>query len=412
MEQLKTVESINELTKIAPKTVKDFTDQLDFFFKLYLKEYNIQNSLASKIVKEKWWISSMIKEIFWYEFNWESDEKIDIHNLEFFLFYLSKFLNKIYTNHPELKDILKEWLWTKEWIAGKEFFNNPSVDVNEIYLIELFFKEFLVSKWIKNTSEYNNEIIKKDSQESFKILVNDLIETVVFIKWKNNNVEWWSDLIQLLLLLKTKYHQLNLEKIEDFIENINNSFEIFSKTEFEEKIIIFVLEQIKKFFPEIYWRELILYNIEAVLLWRWKPEKSYLLDKQNFYFKRQNEKKTGEMDQFPRNWKHLKESKNDEIFKDINIYDIYWKKVYWWDITKRHFSKLTWTYFILTENDAIDNIPKFAKTNVRVLCKDKKTTQHENITTAYIDTDYMRIKAIWKIQNWEYIKNVFGPELE
>jgi hypothetical protein len=319
-----------------------------------------------------------------------------------------KFLDKIYENDQGLWEIYKEWLWTKEWIAWKFYFENEYIDVHEIQIIELFFNEFLNHKWIRKTSEHQKAEQNHLLYNDFITYIEDLIWTAVYIKTSKQNIEWTDDLIQLLLLIISKTKELPTENIENFIDTSIKALEILNKQNFNNHIVWYLLDQIKISFPEIYTRELTLFKIEAVLLWKGDSKTTYLLDKWNFYFSNRKKEKENKSDVFPKNNMNIIWIEEDiDWLKDIHVFDIYWKKVYNWDLVEKNISKLRWTYYILSEEDAITNIPESAKAN-NIALIGNIVAKHwsEPLDLAFLDKDYIIINALWKIQDWKYIENV------
>ncbi len=402
-----------ELTNIAPKTIEDLMNQLEYFFALYIKERWLKWSLVEEIISKNWWIDEVIKKIFWNEFDWKSKTNLNSERLMFILIgRFWNFIKKIYDSCPELWDYYKQWFWTKEWVVWKIFFDNDYVDVNEISIIEEFFSDFLKNKWFKETKDFQargheNEIYN----QAYKFFQN-IIEIVISINKEEEDKLWYNSLIQLLIIIIWKTREQKVEDIEQFIDSTSEIIENYSDKEYKNNLVPFLTEQVKKYFPEIYTKDLTFLQVETILLWEWKDSASYIVNKSSFYFNSSDEKNTWKNDIFPENWTKIPWIEEEiEGLKDIYIYNIYWKEVYYWDMTLRDMQNLSWTYYILSDYDAKINIPVFLKIHEK-LSSDSNIYIFPNDSNIYIDTSYIKIHALWKIQDWNYIENVYEIEIE
>jgi hypothetical protein len=260
--------------------------------------------------------------------------------------------------------------------------------------------------------------------DNSRFFIENILSYIPFSIWVHKIENKWKKLTQLLLLLRSNVTRYSPEKLNSFIE-------WFSKYKIEDnslesmiKFIDFVLDLIKLHFPELASKEYTKFRVETVLLWEYKENSEdsfylWLLPLDNFYFRKNEEIPPNENDKFPILWNLIHHYDNRlKWMKNINIFDIYWNKVFWWDIWENDITNLVWTYYILTENDWWRNVPKFAMWNVKSLrpAKDpiwevtrKIRPLPEGISIPndiiYINPDYVRIKARWKIQWWKYIIN-------
>jgi hypothetical protein len=197
----------------------------------------------------------------------------------------------------------------------------------------------------------------------------------------------------------------------------------------------------KRHFSQFYNIEHTKYQVKSVLLWKYQEnnkDTSYLkmLPTNNFYFNREDEVYPCSSDIFP-DYNLLVYTNFVSMLKDVSIFDIYWNKVYEWDISQDYIVNLKWTYYILSNKDWLKNIPKFALWNVvyfkkfKIVNKDKqcmtqfwssryidnnknnseKQEPNKKNDFIYVNPDYVAIKAIWKIQWWKYIENITSLDI-
>jgi len=414
-----------ELSNKAPENIKDLLNQIEFLFAKYLKDKEKNNSLISELVKEKWWLLVILKEVYWDKFDWESEEKFNIEKLSSFLDKISEIWEEIYRSNPELEIIIDTVWWDSPiWLAWKQFFENPNIVTNDISLMEWFFRYHLKKQWILETEETKERLKEVMFNGNFFYFIKEILWIVVSITWISESKENWNNLIQLLLLISSKVQNYSRNKLESFMDSVNNTFKNKGNIDELEVFINLLLEQIKVSFPDIYWKEHTLYKVEVILLWEFdeNSKDSYyvnLLPTDNFYFRKDEENIQIESDNFPIEWKIIDSYQGRlDGMKNVNIFNTEWKKVFWWDVSEEDIKNLVWTYYILGESEWWRDVPKFAQWNIEWIrpAKDEIWEERrknipilEGITipndVPYINPDYIRVNARWKIQNWKYIKN-------
>lgn len=410
------------LNNDSPKNISQIILWVDFLFRVYLKSLNIDDIIKQKVyslISKKWWLSNILKDVFKEKFDFNSQEELDVDNLKSFLEAVSEIWDEIFQNNQELKSAQKREWWNALVRAWIYYFDDKTVSKTEMIIIENFFRSYLIKKYI-----IPNEWLKKETEEFKKrfvfgnIITNQLLHYVMYTQMICK-ISKSQDIIQLLLYLIKTTNNLPLDKIEEFILNI----EKFDFKEDDLENIENLYNFITQIFPDIQILTQTKIEVETILLWKYDKDDSEswflkLIPKNNFYF-RKNEEIISKDDIFPEQWQMLRYYEDRvEWMKDINIFDTNWNKVFWWDIWYKDIENIKWTYYILTQGDWWRNVPSFAKWNIYSL-KPAKDELWELLRSnnplfdwlsipndvVYIDPWYMRTMAVLKIENWNIIKN-------
>lgn len=428
---------IYELTSIAPKNINELILQIEFNFLAHLKALNIEESQKEKIkalLKSKWWLKNILNEVYKWRFNLESDKELDLQSLRKFLEDISEIWQEIIDNFPWFKNFQRSKSWSPLQIAWMYYFNDESITTQDMIIIETFFRSYLVNKYIVLSKEWerkNGEVLNAYYFSS--MIQNQLLLYTIYAE-TILNISEAKEVTQLLLLLVKNSSKLSQKQIEDFwawVEQIDFK-------EKSEKPTNKLLKLIKDIFPEIFSIEDTKYKVSAILLWEYSENdsKSFnfrLIPNDNFYF-RKDEEIINEGDTFPEagNMIYNYEDRIDWM-KDICIFDTNWNKVFWWDVWEKDIKDIKWTYYILTQSEWWRDAPEFAQANIKALKPvvdpiwDTIRAIHplnelgqkiwdsmwinmpNNITipndVPFLIPEYVRALAVWKIENWKYIKN-------
>lgn len=446
--KMETQESFVEqyyLADNAPKNIQSFMVWLDFIFARYLddllKDFDNKSWNITRIknnIAKKWWLSKVLKLLFSDKIDFDSTDDFTVESLVSFLKKIGEFGEEISIKYPDIwssaeLEIRLNW-WTPLELYGVYFFEDKKIKTRDMVLVEVFLRDYLKWKWVIENQEFidkRNEDLNR--YEFWVFLQRNIIPIANFWNWVFK-IEKWENLIQLSLLLLSRLSDYKTDKFDLFISKLSDVDESvtsnINQLENNEKLIDFILDLFIEIFPEIYWQEYTKFRVKSVLLWEYGDslEQCYLnltpLD--NFYFNKSDEIEPNTNDKFPDEPLILSIYEMIEWSPSINIFDINWKKVYWWDISEQHIIDLKWTYYILSEAKWFRNVPKFATWNIESLKPSKDEYRDAFIEIwksffsdwleppkdiVYLNPDYVRINAFWKIQWWKYIKNVTKIEL-
>ncbi len=402
------------LSTNAPKNIKEFMVGLDFMFLSNLKNKRPDDEFLDWLIKNKGGIAAILKEVYWDKFDWESDKLFNIEELKRFLEDISEIWQEIFNTHH-----LPRQYWDSIiWVAGKYFFENEHVRTADIVLIESFFRYELIGKWINKTDDAQQREKEQSFYLDFHNDMKNLLSSVVSIVALDETTEE-DEVIQLILLLMAQAKDFSCDNLRSFLEWLNNFSEEISKWN-SNHFLTFVSDQIKESFPNIYSIEHTRYKVDIALIsiQEWEsiePKIVQLLPSDHFYFKHDEDVESYEWDQFPNQWQIITSYK-DRLYKNINIFNVAWKKVFWWDVSEDDIKNIKWTYYILTEGEGWRDVPEFAKWNVEDVLpvsdpywEELRSNHNMEIdipnNVSYILPEYMRLKAVWKIQNGRHIKN-------
>ncbi len=421
------------LSSNTPNNLKDLFSQIGFLFKQYEKQHTHNSKLIVELINKKWWIVPLLKSVYWDRFDWESEKQFELNSLSDFLNEVSEIwweiIWKMYSDsYQKIQEMTQIYKTSPLWASGILLFDDENVTTQDMTFLEGFFRYYLSEKWILKTQEAQDESAKNFLYYQLRNLIEQFLSLVITSFALNDNIKNSDATIQLLLLVHKNIRNYSTDIWESFIEEFSNfldeDFDISKSWKLSKNIEILV----KKYFPEIYSVEHTRYKVEAVILWDidindpWKGVVE-LIPEGNFYF--DVEMKSDESNIFPESSKIIRD-RSKILCKNANIFDVNGNKVFWWDIWLDDIKDIKGVYYILDEHTWWRDVPEFAQWSVRAIApvKDeygesirklyKSSIQQEfgvDVTSnipndiPYVLPEYIRLKALWKIQDGKYIEN-------
>lgn len=421
---------IYELSTHAPKNMREFMQGLDFLFLRYAQDEWHNRKLILEYIQKKWGYSSFLQEIYGSEYDWNSDEEFNPATLRQFLEKISEIGGCLYSKlSGEDRMHFENTKWDSPvWFAGKKYFQDETIQTNDIVFLEYLLRYHLVNQWIHLTESDKKVVDENMVRRAFSESLQSFMKTILIPSVALFDITDSSELIQRILFIVSKLQELPIAMVVDFNEKLKSTSLEHHENEcsIQEKLL-HVNNQFRQLIIQTCGSygttEFTNFRVQTVLVWEKNIEDpsrclARLIPLENFYFRKDEEIVPETPESFPTPGNPI--WNRDMIVgpKGCNVFDPTGNKVFWWDMSQSDIKKIKGTYYVLTRSEWWSDAPDFLKWNIRSIGPTKDPFSPGYLTNPltwepviipndvqWLNPEYIRMMAVAKIENWEYIKN-------
>lgn len=425
----------------AQVSPKDFIQRADGLFQLYLveeeqrvdekvkkpsdrAERRQEIDLLQRIFRTRKSLSELLRGAFIKgEIDWESEEVLSAEELAAFIEQVAYFSDQYYNRNYSRYQLVvsRQGGGTPLAFLGRELLEDETIGVDHMLII-MNFRKYLRNCYLIE-EETGEEKAKGDLFEvkcEFHAGMTMLIQLIWVAGLDEESQRKWVH--SLLAVMGAK--DLEAARLSSFMERCEGLFEQFPEEEADKETGI---EEIRKImvslegvFKEVlagYWQETVAEEkYKMVVIGDESGKGIYLLSVNNFYFNAGEDGDCCEIDIFPRNGEKAPRSRYPELVgdcKDVSVFNGNGRKVYWGDLLPEDIEGLKGVYYVLSQMDSFHDVPKFVIKAESMKAADDFLRPKDTLIPVEemardkvaLDPDYVRMKALGKIKNGEFVKN-------